>query len=345
MKFAVLAFTEKGLLLAQRIQGLLAADGEITAERCPKDGLHDWTARQFDAADALVFVGAAGIAVRAVVPFVENKTRDPAVMVIDECAKFVIPLLSGHIGGANMLAERLAALLGAQAVITTATDCNGLFAIDSWASAQGYAIVNPEYIKQVSARLLSGEAIRIKSAFTTVLAPELAGEIVLADRPPFDAEIGIKSGKRSVLRLVPRVLTLGVGCKKGTSASEIDVAFNRLCADLNLEPHAFSQVCSINIKAKEAGLLAFCREAGLPFVTFSAQELAELPGTFTASDFVQQITGVDNVCERSAVLGSGGALLAKKRAFNGVTMAVARAAHIVRFSKAPAKGDVKGEQL
>lgn len=341
MKLAALAFTEKGLFLAQRIQGLLANDGEITAERCPPNGLHDWTARQFDAADALVFVGAAGIAVRAIAPFIADKTRDPAVIAVDECAGFVIPLLSGHIGGANALAERLAALLGARAVITTATDCGGLFAIDSWAVGQGYAIVNPECIKRVSARLLSGEAIRLKSAFATALDPELAGEILLTDRPPFDAEICFKSGDRSALQLVPRVLALGVGCKKGTPASEIHAAFDRLCADFNLEPCAYNQVYSIDIKAKEPGLLAFCRDEGLPLVTFSAQALAGLPGAFTASDFVRRTTGVDNVCERSAVLGSGGVLLIKKQTFNGVTMAVARAAHIVRIFKSTG---IKGAQ-
>lgn len=338
MKLAMLAFSEKGLQLAGRLQALLSGGGDISAERCPKSGLQSWTAQHFDTADALVFIGAAGIAVRAVAPFADSKARDPAVLVIDECAEFVIPLLSGHIGGANALAKRIAMLLGARAVITTATDCNGLFAIDSWAAERGYAIINPERIKQVSARLLSGGAIRLKSSFATVLAPELAGEITLTDSPPFDVKIGIKASNGSALHLIPRVLTLGVGCKKVTPASEIHAAFDRLCADLHLEPRAFCQVCSIDLKAKEMGLLDFCRDIGLPLVTFSAQALAALPGDFTASDFVRQVTGVDNICERSAVLGSAGTLLAKKRMFNGVTMAVARAAHIVRISKTPPEG-------
>ncbi len=331
MKLAMLAFSEKGLLLAERLRALLP--DESSAGRCPKDGLHDWTAQHFNTADALLFIGAAGIAVRAVAPFADSKTCDPAVLVIDERAEFVIPILSGHIGGANALAKRLAALLDAQAVITTATDCNGLFAVDSWAAEQGYAICNPERIKQVSARLLSHEAIRLKSSFAAVLDPALEGQIVLTDHPPFDVKIGIKANADSALHLVPPVLTLGVGCKKYTPATDIQAAFNRLCADFNLEPRAFSQVCSIDLKANEAGLLDFCHNTGLPLVTFSAQALTALPGDFTASDFVRRTTGVDNVCERSAVLGSKGALLVKKRAFDGVTMAVARAAHIVRIMK------------
>lgn len=335
MKLAMLAFSDKGLSLAERLQALLVGDGEIGVQRCPKGGLHAWTQQHFDTADALVFIGAAGIAVRAIAPFIDSKTRDPAVLVVDECAEFVIPLLSGHIGGANALAKRLAVLLGACAVITTATDCNGLFAIDSWAAGQGYAISNPERIKQVSARLLSGEAIRLNSSFATVIAPELAGEIILADRPPFDVKIGIKANDDSALYLVPRILTLGVGCKKGTPALAIHAAFDRLCAAFNLEPCAFGQVCSIDLKAKEPGLLDFCHDAGLPLTTFPAEALEALPGEFSASGFVQRVTGVDNVCERSAVLGSAGTLLAKKQTYDGVTMAVACTAHVVRIFKVP----------
>lgn len=333
MKIAMLTFTEKGLWLARRLKMLLA-DGS-SAERCPESGLHDWTKQQFETADALIYIGAAGIAVRAVAPFVDSKTRDPAVLVIDECAEFVIPILSGHIGGANALAEKIAGLLGARAVITTATDCNDLFAIDGWAAEQGYVICNPERIKQVSARVLAGEAIRLKSSFATVLDPKFVGKIVLTDRPPYDVQIGIKANDSSALRLAPRVLTLGVGCKKRTLMAEIHAAFDHLCAELNLEPRAFCQVCSIDLKAHEEGLLGFCHDMGLPLVTFSAKALSALPGAFTTSDFVRQITGVDNICERSAVLGSAGTLLVQKRTYNGVTMAVASASHIVRLTKAP----------
>lgn len=331
MKISILAFSEKGLLLAERLKTLLPEDA-VSAGRCAKDGLRGWTERQFDIADALVFVGAAGIAVRAVAPFVESKTSDPAVLVIDECAEFVIPILSGHIGGGNALAKRLADLLEACAVITTATDCNGLFAVDSWAVGQGYAIANPERIKQVSARLLAKGMIRLKSGFVTVLDPTLKDQILLAGQPPFDVRIDIKTHADSALLLIPPVLTLGVGCRKYTPVSAIHTAFDRLCADFKLEPRAFSQVCSVDLKANEPGLLAFCEDRKLPFLTFPPAALAALPGTFTPSDFVRQTTGVDNVCERSAVLGSGGALMIKKQALDGVTLAVARVAHIVRIT-------------
>ena len=106
-----------------------------SVSRCGLGGvtLAGWTAQQFAAADALVFVGAAGIAVRAIAPHCQSKATDPAVVVLDECGRFAVPLLSGHLGGANDLACRLGAACGAVPVITTATDANGLFAVDEWA--------------------------------------------------------------------------------------------------------------------------------------------------------------------------------------------------------------------
>ena len=126
----------------------------------------------------------------------------------------------------------------------------------------------------------------------------------------------------SALRIIPKIAVLGVGCKLGTTQSAIEQAFSELCEQENLCPEAFGLVCSIDRKAEEPGLLAFCKAHDLPFVTYSAEQLMQAEGAFSASPFVREITGVDNVCERSAVLGSGGTLFVKKRAGNGVTIAV-----------------------
>ena len=125
--------------------------------------LAGWTAQQFAAADALVFVGAAGIAVRAIAPHCQSKATDPAVVVLDECGRFAVPLLSGHLGGANDLACRLAAACGAVPVITTATDANGLFAVDEWAKKQNCAVWETPRIKLVSGALLAGKTVRYAS--------------------------------------------------------------------------------------------------------------------------------------------------------------------------------------
>lgn len=325
MNIALIAFSEKGLALAQQLRAKLSVQGHLVkAQRCEPNGLLSWTAEHFVRDDALVFIGSCGIAVRAIAPHVSAKTTDPAVVVVDETGCFSISLLSGHLGGANKLASQIAGLLGAVPVITTATDRNHLFALDSWARDQNLRIANPERIKHVSARLLAGESQALSSCFPIkgkvpqgITLSDEGGEIILSFKQ--------QPGSENALHLVPPALTLGLGCKRGTKAETLESAFLSMLERSGCHPLAVARVCSIDLKAEEAGLLAFCQSRSLPLDTFSAQELSAVPGQFTASAFVQSITGVDNVCERAAMLGAGpGArLLTKKYAADGVTMALA----------------------
>lgn len=136
MTCAYIAFTARGLALAQQLAA--ACPGSVTRGGADGVRLTDWTAAQFAQSDALIFVGAAGIAVRAIAPHCRSKAADPAVVVLDEGGRFAIPLLSGHLGGANELAQRLAAVCHAVPVITTATDGRGVFAVDEWAKRQNW---------------------------------------------------------------------------------------------------------------------------------------------------------------------------------------------------------------
>lgn len=327
MNIELIAFTEAGLRLGERVASALAAQGDGARLACgfgeKKTDFRAWTARGFDGADALVFVGAAGIAVRAVAPHVQSKAGDPAVLVLDEGGRFVVPILSGHIGGGNRLARCIAALLGAQPVLTTATDVRGVFAVDDWAVSQGLAIVNPACIKPVSARRLRGETVRIKS--DAPLRGATPDGVALTQADDYDVLISHGASCRAgALHLVPRCLVLGVGCRKGVAVETVEAVLAEFLARHDVSPLALCGVYSIALKAREEALLRLCTRFKLPFETYSAQELNALPGEFSASDFVRGVAGVDNVCERSAVLGSGGgALVARKYAKNGVTMALA----------------------
>ncbi|MEG1755521.1 MAG: cobalamin biosynthesis protein, partial [Clostridia bacterium] len=322
------AFTERGVQLGNRIA---AEFGEcMTLTRCAPEGLSDWTRERFFDADALLFIGASGIAVRAIAPHIESKLTDPAVVVMDECGEYCIPLLSGHVGGANDLAIRLAKMVGARPVITTATDVNHLFAIDCWAVKQGLRIVNAEAIKHVSGKLLKGESVTIKSLFP-ILGTIPVG--VALDDQNYDVLITYKTrGRPDALRLIAPVITLGIGCKKSVSVDAIEEAFAAMLGKSGCHPDAVRRVCSITLKNNEAGILEFCRRRKLPFTTFTAEQLMAVEGSFAASAFVKSVTGADNVCERSAVLGSdGGVLLTGKNAGNGVTMAMAIKQPVYQF--------------
>ena len=319
MTQAYLAFTDTGLALAHRLAQALP--GSVT--RCGKDGpsITEWTAAEFVRSDALIFVGAVGIAVRAIAPHCRSKAADPAVVVLDECGRFAVPILSGHLGGANDLARALAAVCGAVPVITTATDAHGIFAVDEWAKHQNCTVLEPQRIKLVSAKLLAGSPAAFWAEFP-VTGQLPAGVIGAQTQNEADFALTLFPAGNA-LHLVPRIGVLGIGCKRGTPAGTLESAFAAFCSQHSLAPQCITAAASIDLKADEPGLLAFCAAHGWPVQFYSSEQLRAVPGQFTPSPFVQGVTGVDNVCERSAVLASGGTRILPKFACTGVTFALA----------------------
>lgn len=304
------------------------------------ESMKEWAGSRFADSDAIVFVGACGIAVRSIAPFVKSKKMDPAVVVVDEQGRFAISLLSGHLGGANELAEEIAEIVHAQPVVTTATDLNEKFAVDVFAKKNGCYISDMTLAKEVSAALLAGKEVGFTSDFPWI--GELPEGLKLWEEGKEKPEIGIcvTSGYLEhpfvhTLYLIPRVITTGIGCKKGTSKETVEHVVRKACDELLVPSVAMEQVASIELKKEEAGILEYCRERQLPFITYSAQELEEVEGTFAKSQFVEEITGVDNICERAALLGSSkegkGRLVLRKYARDGVTVALAMKKWSVNF--------------
>lgn len=306
--------------------------------------LRDWTGRRFAQSDAIIFIGACGIAVRSIAPFVSSKKTDPAVVVIDEQGKFAISLLSGHIGGANELTEEISNLLHATPVITTATDINNKFAVDVFAKTNGCYISDMTMAKEISAALVNGNSVGFASDFPWV--GEIPKELQLLDEEDDTKEkpeMGIyvtnsylKHPFVHTLYLVPKIITLGVGCKKDTPAETVEKVVRKACDELLIPSVSMELVASIDLKKEEQGILEYCKERNLPFETYSAEQLKEVEGSFAESKFVEETTGVDNVCERSAILGSSkhgekSNLILRKYAEDGVTAALARRKWSVQF--------------
>ena len=313
MNVRILSFTDRGEALAGRLAEALGgrADRGIPA--------FQWAERHFRDAEALIFIGAAGIAVRAIAPLLNNKAEDPAVVVADEGGRFAVPILSGHLGGANDLARRIAEICGAVPVITTATDARGAFAVDEWARRQNCALLEPSRILPVSSRILRGETVTVTSDYP------IGGECPPGVKTGEDGlvRVGIRSDAGDALHLVPRIGVLGIGCRRGTPAETIEAVFRGFLTENRFYMQCITKAASIDKKADEQGILDFLAAHGWAFETFSAEALAGVPGEFSASEFVERTVGVDNVCERAAVLSSGGGLIFRKYAARGVTLALA----------------------
>lgn len=353
-RLSCIAFTERGLAVARRVERTLVAAPaqggrpawDVSVSRGFGEGkvaLAAWTEGAWGASDALLFVGAVGIAVRAIAPHVRSKASDPAVVVLDEGARFSVALLSGHLGGANELAREVAAATGAEAVVTTATDDRGVWAVDMWARRAGLLVANPAAIKRVSARLLAGGRVALYADVPiSGHAPE---GVDLVSRPaeadvvvsPFVHANAGKGGRAEgvaggPLRLVPRSISCGIGCRRGVAREAVEEALALACEKAGVFPEAVSRVASIDAKAHEAGLLSFCEARSLPFRTYTADDLARVVGSVSPSAFVRDTVGVDNVCERAA-LAAGGTLVLPKFAHGRVTVALAQVESDISFEE------------
>lgn len=276
---------------------------------------------------ALIFIMATGIVVRTIAPFIKDKKTDPAVLVVDERGQFVISLLSGHIGGANELAEKIADYLGAQPVITTASDVKGRLSLDIWATEKGLHIEDWERLKRLSARIVNGEKVMIWSDVAVENPPE---EFIFADF--INAEIAItnKMIQKDGLFLRPKNIVLGIGCNRGVSISKIEEA---VASSLNTHSLSFNSVrnlATIDIKKDEVGLLKFADSKNLPIDFFPKDELNQtaLAHNIKGSRTVLKAIGAMAVAESAAILSAQKAfgdnfLLMPKKKWGGVTLAIA----------------------
>lgn len=339
MRAAVFSVTQRGAELSVHIEESLSPQWRITRfcfHKYSADGasefvsLSDTVAEVFQAFDALIFVCACGIAVRAIAPEIQSKQSDPAVVVVDDCGKFAVALVSGHIGGANRLAETIAEALGAQPVITTATDAGGKFSPDCLAVSNCLYFSDFTAAKEIAAAVLRGEKIGLYSEFECANLPP---EIIRAESGNYGICIsGDMSAKPFgiTLNMAPKNIVLGVGCRKGAEYPALLSLLKRTLSETDI--HRVCKIATIDRKSNEPCILQLCEAFKISLETYTPEQLAEVPGDFTGSEFVEHTVGVDNVCERSAAAG-GNTLFLKKTAADGVTIAAAERNVLIDFSR------------
>jgi len=335
---AVYAFSSQGLALARHLAASL--DAAVYAPERLAAGepgviafasLGPLVAQTFARYPRHVFVGAVGIAVRAIAPHLAHKTTDPAVAVLDLAARFAVSLVAGHAGGANELARELARLTGATPVITTGTDVSGLPGVDELAAARGMAVANARAVKAVSAALLEGRAVQLYDPEARLLDPDAADGLLVPTAPEaWDPDApGVwchwrQGGEHAqTFRAYPRCLCLGLGCRKGVEEEEILAHVERVFAQHGLARQSIAAVGTAGIKRDDPGLCAAAAALGPEVVFFDAEALARVEAA-GQSETVKRRTGTGSVCEAAALLLSGAAgLLVPKVKSASVTCAVA----------------------
>lgn len=343
---AVLALTKKAAELGLKIRELYPQARLLLPGRLEQDypghayfqgALGPFLKTCWQEYTRLVFIMASGIVVRVIAPLIWDKKNDPAVLVLDERGRYVIPLLSGHLGGANELANELAAALCAQAVLTTATDVEGIPALDDLARRNHCHLENLEQWKKVALSLLEGEPIALYSTVrVNPVFPENVTRVETVEEINKGSFRGVIFITEEVLNqekelshccviLRPRNIMVGVGCRKGKPAGEIISAIEITLDKLKISPYSVAALASISIKEEEQGLLEAARHLGVPIKFFSAVQLQELHGQVLSSDFVLENTGTGAVAEPAARLAAREPrILAGKTCHPGITVAVTK---------------------
>lgn len=334
---AIYALTRRGLALANRlavdlggtVHALRRHAGETGAR--PFDSLSELVAETFVRYDAHVFVAAAGIVVRCIAPHLKDKAHDPAVVCLDQEGRFAVSLLSGHLGGANELAGQCAASVGGQAVITTATDSAGAPSLDMLAFEKNMAIGNLDRVKTINGAILDNRVVQV---FDPENRLGLAGDarFVPVEKPgdwkPGEPGVWVSiyddCPDADALWLYPRVLVLGVGCRRGVGADEIFSHIRTVFDDNGFSMEAVGGLASIEAKQDEAGLLEVAASLGVEPVFCPSDQLATVQVPNPSGTVLARM-GVASVCEAAALLlAQGGELLVEKTKTKTVTLAVAR---------------------
>jgi len=355
VNIALVSLTDQGLATARRIgkslpgavvQEFYIHEKALSSDKNHREGqsdpqhqlqvfqhLADIIPRLWQQHSVLIFVMATGIVVRQIASLLEGKDRDPAVLVLDEQGKFIIPLLSGHLGGANIWANQLACQIGAQAVITTATDVRGLVAPDEYARRYGWKVEPLNHLPTVNRLLLEQGCLNIWTSYS--LKPDEAWVNdehyqFLSDKDKEKANVIISSFpdltiKDDLIYLVPPILSVGVGCRRGVSVEAVIEGVTSAVEQLGASLKSLSGIYSIDLKSDEVGLIEAAKYLRIPFQTFPGVELQAVieREQLNRSKFVKEKIGVDGVCEAASLLGTQrGQLILPKFKGRGVTVAI-----------------------
>jgi cobalt-precorrin 5A hydrolase len=339
MKTAVIAITKHGSAIARKLEGDRYISAKFRTDEPAnyfETPIKELTAEIWPRYDALVYVVSLGAVVRTIAPYLKDKHVDPAVIVVDDKAQYAISVLSGHVGGANELTEKIAGTLAAQAIITTASDVGKTVPVDILGRELGWSTERDENITKVSAAVVNEEPIAFvqetgektwwkretplpKNIKITTLedARSFKAVLLVTDRLIEDPIL-----ERAVIYR-PKSLVLGIGCDRGVACGEVEEFVQTILREHRLSFKCVRNVATIDVKRDEVGLREFCEKYKLELVCYTSDQLREVKAP-NPSATVEKYVGTPGVSEPAAILSSCGELIVPKQKTSMLTLAVGR---------------------
>lgn len=329
--------TMKGLQVLEILQEAVLHIPSKYREICPKPSnnvcvmegkLKEYLPHLWQGGNTLLMIMATGIVMRCIAPLIEHKTKDPAVLVMDQSGQFLIPLLSGHLGGANAMSRSIGNKVGAVPVITTATDVQGVMALDLLAKHNDMVIENIHHLSTLTNQLLDGN--KVPYSGTVEMCKEVAQHFVDGDKeqkPQLKVTEILTEEDCQHLVFRPKNLYLGIGCRRNTDEDSLMDFIHEVFKQSNLSEASIAGIFSVDVKAEEVAIIKVSEALGVDFHTFTPTELQSCidNNQLKQSDFVKKNIGVGAVCEPAALCGSEhNQLIVNKTSKNGMTIAIAQ---------------------
>ena len=332
MKVACLSFTKLGSSLGESLLNLDNKDYSFYhfANSDSQGGIKDILKNTWSHYDGFIFICATGIAVRMILPYIESKTKDPAVLVIDDKGKFVISLLSGHIGGANKLTSYVTKKIGASPVITTASDARGIDSVDMFAKENDYFIEDIQSLSKITALMVNDKKIGLFSEDNNKIKYENINYVDSLTKIPKDIQgLIIVSSKKefekiSILNTIlrPRLINIGIGARKDIQTNLVIKAIEGALDQKGLSKNSIRSIGTVDVKTDEKGIIEAAEFFRSPLIIFNKEEIKAVQDKFQKSQFVLDTIGVSSVSEPCAYL-LGGQMILNKYKYKGVTVSLA----------------------
>lgn len=328
MKIAIISVTKNGdsnsLVLKEKLQQFSENIKIYFKSEVKTLGLNNVCKEAMTSYEAVIFISSTGIAVRGIAPFIKSKDKDPAVVVVDNSSKYAISLLSGHLGGANKLTTLVSEILGAEAIITTATDNLNIKAPDLFAKENNLIIDSLKDCKDIAALLVEGKKVGFYDEDNKLDIPKgyidclegVDGTMYVTNK------LNLNTSKKT-LKLIRKNIVLGIGCRKDYDEDTMEKTVFEVLEKYNLDIRSVKVIGTVEIKAEEKAILRLQKKLSCDLNIFSIDDIRKVEHKYEGSDFVRKTIGVGSVCEPSVEL-SGAEILIDKLKLNGMTLCIGK---------------------